>query len=135
MAGKSNYLELELLKWVTGQASALGTPPTQVNIGLYTVAPTSDTNAGTEVTGTGYSRVDSSGSWGAPSGSGPATVATNTIVQFPTAGAGGWGTVVAFGIFDQSGNRLYWNNLTASQLIDTNETARFAAGALQITED
>lgn len=135
MAGKSNYLELELLKYATGQANALGTAPTAVNIGLYTTAPTSDTDAGTEVSGVNYARVDSSGSWGTPSGVAPATVATNTIVQFPTAGAGGWGTVVAFGIFDQSGNRLYWNNLTASQLVDTNETARFAAGALQLTED
>lgn len=134
MAGKSNYLELQLLLWATGQTNDLGGAPTNVNVALYTVAPTGDTDAGTECTGTAYTRVDSAGSWGAPSGVGPATVSTNQIVQFPTAG-NNWGTIVAFGVFDDSGNRLYWNTLTASQAVDTNETARFPAGSLTLTED
>lgn len=133
MAGKSNYLELELLKYATGAASDLGTLAS-VNVGLYTVAPTSDTDAGTEVTGNNYSRVDSAGDWNAPSGSGPASVDNANAVQFPTATGGAWGTIVAFGVFDPSGNRLYWNTIS-NQAVGENETARFAAGALTLTED
>ena len=132
MAGKSNYLELEVLKWATGQTNDLGTAASP-DVALYVTAPANDTDAGTECTGTGYARADSTGAWGAPTGSGPATCANNAAVTFPTATAGDWGTIVAFGIFNGT-DRLYWNTLTASKIVAIDETARFPAGDLSLTE-
>jgi hypothetical protein len=64
-------------------------------------------------------------------------VTQNTgVVTFPTAGAGGWGLVVAAGIFDDLtlGTLLYFGNLGASKTIDNGDTASFAIGALSVTE-
>jgi len=128
---KSDYLELEVLKWCTGQTNALGTAPTPY-VGLYTTAPT-DAGGGTEVSGGSYARVSSAGDWAAPASG---SVTTNAEVAFPTA-SGSWGTVVAFGIFDAStsGNLLRWANLSASKAVGSGDTARFASGALTFTED
>lgn len=48
-----------------------------------------------------------------------------------------WGTVVAFAILDAAtaGNFLYWGDLTASKSIDAGDTAKFAVGELDVTED
>ena len=136
MAGKSDYLEAEALKWATGQTNDMGTAPTPY-VALFTVAPT-DAGGGTEVStsGTAYARVDSSTDWGAPSGTAPTSVSNSAEITFAQATAD-WGTVVAFAIFDAAttGNMLYWGNLSASKSVGTNETARFDIGALTLTED
>ena len=131
---KSDYLEAEVLKYVTGQTNDLGTAPTPY-VALFTAAPT-DAGGGTEVSGGSYARVDSSGLWGAPTGTSPSTVQNSSAVTFPQATAS-WGTVVAFGIYDAAtnGNLLRWNTLNASEAVDTNETARFNTSALTLTED
>ena len=135
MAGsKSDFLELELLDHVLGNAAY--TAPANVYVALYTVAPT-DAGGGTEVAAAGaYAR---------------ATVANN-VTNWPAASAGAksngteiafaeatasWGTVVAFGIFDALtvGNLLYWATLTVNKTIDVGDTAKFAIGDLDITED
>ena len=134
MAGsKSDFLELELLDHVLGNAAY--TAPATVYLALYTVAPT-DAGGGTEVTGGSYARKD----------------VTNNVTNWPAAAAGAksngteitfvtatadWGTVVAFAIFDAitAGNMLYWADLTQSKLISNGDTAKFAVGDIDITED
>jgi len=134
MAGsKSDFLENELLDHVLGNAAY--SAPATVYIALYTVAPT-DVGGGTEVTGGSYVR----------------KTVTNNATNFPAASNGAksngteiafveatasWGEVIAFGIFDAetAGNLLYWADLTANKTIGSGDTAKFAVGDIDITED
>jgi len=134
MAGsKSDFLENELLDHVLGNAAYAA--PATVYVGLYTAAPT-DAGGGTEVTGGSYARVavtNNATNWPAAAAG---AKANGTAVTFPTATAS-WGTVVAFGIFDAAtaGNLLYWADLTVSKTVGSGDTAEFAVGDIDITED
>lgn len=134
MAGsKSDFLENELLDHVLGNAAY--TAPATVYIALYTAAPT-DAGGGTEVTGGSYARVavtNNATNWPAASGG---AKSNGTAVTFPTATAN-WGTVVAFGILDaaSAGNLLYWADLTTSKAVNNGDTASFAVGDIDVTED
>ena len=136
MAGSfSDYLELELLDHVLGAAAY--TPPVNVYVALFTVAP-DDTGAGTEVTGGDYARVEvvnNSTNWPAAAGA-TATKSNGTAVNFVTA-TGDWTTVVAFGIFDDptAGNLLVWGDITPNQAIPSGITATFDVGTLVVTLD
>lgn len=134
MAGsKSDFLENELLDHVLGNAAY--SAPATTYVALYTVAP-SDTGGGTEVSGGSYARAavtNNDTNWPAASGG---AKSNGTEIEFPTATAD-WGTVVAFAILDADtgGNFLYWGDLTASKTINNGDTAKFAAGDLDVTED
>ena len=134
MAGsKSDYLELELLDHVLGGGDY--SRPATVYIALYTVAPT-DAGGGTECTGGSYVRksvTNNDTNWPAAAAG---AKANGTEIAFVEA-TGDWGTVVAFGIFDaeSGGNLLYWGDLSASKSIDSGDTAKFAVGDIDITED
>lgn len=133
MAGSfSDYLELKLLDHVFSGTAY--TAPTTLYVGLYTSAPT-DAGGGTEVSGNNYSRVSCTPSTTFGSASSGA-ITTIAAVTFPQA-SGSWSTVVAFGIFDQatSGNLIAWGDLTVAKLIQTGDTASFAAGDIDITLD
>lgn len=128
MAGsKSDYLENKVLDHALGTTSF--TMPSDVYVGLYTVAPT-DAGGGTEVSGNAYARelvYFASAASGATS--------NNAEVEFSTP-TGSWGTVVAFGIFDNisGGNLLYWGDLTQNKTIDTGDVVKFLVGDIDITE-
>ena len=134
MAGsKSDFLENELLDHVLGGGDY--SRPATVYVALFTVA-LSDSGGGTEVSGGSYARVavtNNATNWPAASGG---AKSNGTEIAFPEATAS-WGTVVAFAIFDAStgGNMLYWADLTTSKTIDSGDTAKFAVGDLDITED
>lgn len=134
MAGsKSNYLEDKLNDHVLGGPDF--TRPATVYIALYTVAP-SDTGGGTEVTGGAYARVsftNNATNWPA---SASGLKSNGVAVTFATATAN-WGTIVAFGIFDAvtGGNLLYWADLTTSKAVNNGDTASFAIGDIDVTED
>jgi len=134
MAGsKSDFLELELLDHVLGNAAY--SAPATVYIALYTVAPT-DAGGGTEVTGGSYVRksvTNNDTNWPAAAAG---AKANGTEIAFVEATAS-WGTVVAFGIFDaeSAGNLLYWADLTTEKTIDSGDTAKFAVGDIDVTED
>ena len=133
MSGKSDFLELEILDHVLGNAAY--TAPATVYVALFTAAPT-DAGGGTEVTGGSYARA----------------AVTNNATNFPAAAAGAksngteiafaaatasWGTVVAFGVFDALtvGNLLYWGLVTPNKAVGNGDTAKFAIGDLDFTED
>lgn len=134
MAGsKSDYLENKLLDHVLGGPDY--TRPATVYIALYTVAPT-DAGGGTEVTGGSYARKDVTNNitnWPAAAGG---AKSNGTEITFVTATAN-WGTVVAFAIFDTvtAGNMMHWADLTLSKLISNGDTAKFAVGDIDLTED
>lgn len=139
MGSKSDALEADILKAVTGQATSLlsTTPLTNVYVSLFTVTP-SDSAAGTEIATGSYARVQTVGKWGAPSGT--TQVANNAIITFPTATAdwaAGATQAVAFGLHSAStaGTLFYWGALTTPRNILNGDTPAFAVGTLVLTED
>lgn len=134
MAGsKSDYLENKLLDHVLGNVAY--SAPATVHVALYTTAPT-DAGGGVEVSGGSYVRkavTNNLTNW--PEAAGGAK-ANGTEIAFPVATAD-WGKVVAFAILDaeSAGNFLYWGDLAAEKTVKDGDTAKFAVGDLEITED
>lgn len=129
MGSKSDYLEGAVLNHVLRNTAL--TSPTTVYIALFTVAPT-DSTSGTEVTGNGYARI--AATFAAPSGGATSLSGTHT---FPAASGGNWGTIVAWAIMDALtvGNILYWGDVSPTKAINDGDTASFASGEIDITED
>lgn len=135
MAGsKSDYMENKVLDIVGGVTF---TSPATVWIGLWTAA-LSDTSTGAtagEVSGGTYSRAsvtNNATNWPAASGG---SKSNGTDIVFPQATAG-WGTITHAAILDAStnGNILYWWDLTASRVVNTNDIFKFLAGSITLTE-
>ncbi len=132
---KSGYLENEVVKWASGQAGIFGSGVSGPYVALFNVAPTS--TGGVEVTtgevaGGSYARENSDGKWSAPT----AGSVTNTFeIAFRKATAS-WGDIVAIGLFDASasGSLLYWGTVP-TMTVGANQTARFLAGAITLSED
>jgi hypothetical protein len=125
---KTNFLENELLDHVLRNSAY--TPPTTIYVALFTAAP-SDAGGGTEVSGGNYARQSAA----FDVASGGATQNTSEIA-YPVA-TGNWGTITHFALFDASsgGNMLYHAPLAASKAINTDDQFKFAAGAIDISED
>lgn len=136
MAGKTNYLEARLIDHILRATAS--TAPTTVYAALFTAAPndayTSGVPTGTEVSGNAYAR--QAITFGATSGT-PKQTANSALITFPTPTPSGWGTVTHFGIFDAltTGNLLYWAALTASKVINANDTVTFPISSMTVTED
>lgn len=125
----SDYLEVELLDMIVGKTDY--TMPT-VYIGLSTADPLDDASGLAEPVGSGYARVATTGvTWEVAAAGATQNAAA---ITFPTA-SGAWGTITHFALFDAltAGNMLAHGALGAPQAITTNQVARFAAGALDIT--
>jgi len=125
---KSDYLEDAVLNHFLRPGNSV-TAPTSVELALFTVAPGDDGTGGTEVSGNGYAR--QAVTFGAPSGG---TVQNSGIVAFPQASGGDWGTIVATGIYDNSGNLLYHGALASSKLVEDGDTISFVVGAITVSE-
>jgi hypothetical protein len=132
----SDYLEKALLD------ATLGGPtfalPATVYVGLFTVTP-ADSGGGTEVSGNNYARkstTNNATNWPAASGT-TATKSNGTAITFVQATPSGWGTIVAFGIFDAltTGNLLVWGDVTPNKAVGALDTPEFATGALVVTLD
>jgi hypothetical protein len=134
MGSKSDAFEVDILKAATGQATTVltTTPIAQVNLRLFTTAPT-DSSPGTEVAGGGYVMQDTKGKWGAPTAGNPTQVVNNAVITFPQATAD-WGNIVACAI-STGGTQLYWGNLTTPKNVLNGDIPSFAVGQLIITED
>jgi hypothetical protein len=104
-------------------------PPVIVYVALYTASP-NQSGGGTEVTGSGYGRQPCT--FGSPTNGSASNVAD---ITFPIA-LDSWGTVTSFGLCDTSsgGNILYYGNLSAPRLIETNDQMRLPAGQLICSE-
>ena len=129
MAEMSNYLEVKLLNLTLN-----GTAFTAVNnpyVSLHTADPT-DAGTGTEVSGTGYARVQAE--FNTATGT-DASETTSTDTTWAAAGSGGWGTVGWIGLWDAnaSGNMIYHTALDASKTIDEGDVFKIVAGSLTVT--
>lgn len=131
MSNMSNFLENELLDHILGTGS-YSAPCTY--IALDSASPT-DSGFGTEISGTGYTRI-LVGNWDAAvSGASENTCA----ISFPQAG-GDWGTVKAIVITDGSTpacatNVLFFGELSTSKIVGENDTFEISASALDISFD
>ena len=138
MAGSATDIwEKKILDHIFRNAS-LGLDATNVWVGLFTGAP-SDSAAGTEVSAGSYARVAvirTGAGWDAAAGDSPSLTDNTGAVTFTTATAN-WGTVTHFGIFDAAttGTLLYWGDLTTTKVVNNGDTASFAAGTIDITQD
>ena len=95
-----------------------------------------DASGNAEPVGAGYARVSTaSADWNASTGS-PSTVDNANDITFPEA-SGSWGLITHFAIWDAAtvGNMLMHGSLTASKTIGSGDTAKFAAGDLDVTLD
>lgn len=132
MADFSDYYEDQIINhMLRGQAF---TVPATIYVALFTALTGLEANDPTaEVSGTGYAR--KAVTLSAASGG---STSNSAIVDFGTAGAGGWGTVTHFAIVDHETNStwgtnvnvLMWKALTDSRTINANDEANFAIGAL-----
>src|SRR5258708_6978006 len=129
----SHYLESALINAVLKNTAY--TSPATTYLALYTVDPT-DSNTGTEVSGSAYARVAIT--WSAittnnPSGS---TVTNSVQINFAAA-TGSRGTVAYYGICDaaSAGNLLIHGALTTPKTINTGDIAQVAVNGLSLTFD
>jgi hypothetical protein len=134
MAGLSQYAQQELLDHML--KTGAWTAPTNIYVALFTATP-SDTGGGTEVSGVNYGRIICNG-WDAATAASPSLAHNTAAINFATPGAGGWGTVTHFALFDSLSagtNLLGWGALGTPKAINQNDTVSFAAGALDVTLD
>lgn len=130
MGNISNYLANALLNHIFGKGTY--TPPANIYVELSTTAPT---DAGTNVTppsGGGYARKQTApADWNTGSGR---IIDNANAIEFAEASAS-WGTLSHFALFDAAsgGNFLGWGALTTPKAVDSGDTARFAAGDLNVS--
>jgi hypothetical protein len=131
MGSFADYWENEILDHLFGKGSY--TPPT-IYVGLSTADPTDDASGLAEPSGNSYARVATAGAdWNVASGG---AIANANDITFPEA-TGSWGTITHFAIFDaaSAGNMLAHGALNVSKSISSGDTAKFAAGDLDVTLD
>ena len=132
MAGsKTDLLENERMRLMTGQTLATLSFPITPWLALFSVVPT-DAAGGTEIVTSGQSRVNASGKFAAPSGG---SIVTSAAIDFPTVTGSGI-TIVGVACFDAStsGNMVWWYDV-ASTPISVGQFARIVSGTgITITE-
>jgi hypothetical protein len=128
MGSLSNYCENKILDHAL-KNTAWSASPTAVYLSLHTADPTETGGVG-EVSGTNYVR--KAITFAAPASR---QILQSGDVNFDQAGAGGWGTVTHYGVWDASasGNSLAYGSLTSSLLINQNDTPTVASGEVDIS--
>lgn len=129
MSDMSSFLKVKLLNLTLNGTAYAGMNSPYVS--LHTADPT-DAGTGTEVSGTGYARVQAS--FNTATGT-DASETTDTDTTWSAAGSGGWGTVGWIGLWDAStsGDMLYHTALDASKTIDEGDVFKITAGNLTVT--
>ena len=124
MGALSNTHAIELINYSLRNST--------VYLSLYINEPGADAS-GTEVSGTGYSRVAIT--LGLPSIVGGKATSSNTnAVNFGTAGSA-WGTVSYWAIYDSStgGQMLWYGAFSRQKTIEVNDSVVVAIGELDVT--
>jgi len=129
MAGLSRYAQRELLDHLMKVGSY--TPATHIYVALLTAADT-------ECTGTDYAR-EICDSWDAATDADPCVVDNTGIIDFGTAGSGGWGTITHFRLSDAATGGTNWltdaTALSIEKTVNEGDPVTFPAGDLDITLD
>ena len=131
MGSFSDHWENQILDHVFGKGSY--TPPA-IYIGLSTADPGDAGTGMSEPSDNGYVRAQTSADdWSSASAG---SLDNASLIEFGEA-TGAWGTVTHFALFDAAaaGNMLAHGTLTQAKTIGSGDTARFAAGDLNISLD
>lgn len=156
MAAYTDFKENKLIDFmyrgqalgISGASAAAGSGPSIHYVGLLTAMPT-DSTAGTEIPSVnGYARVaiaSSLANWAGTQGAGSTTASTgssgttsnNVPINFPTPTGAGWGTGVAFGLYDAAvgGNLLDFAALDSAQTFNVGNAVSFPPGTLIVKVD
>jgi hypothetical protein len=104
------------------------------HLALSTADPTSDGSGLAEPVGNGYARVDLATLFGAAS-SATRDVTTDTLISFPTASGGSWGTITHWAIMDagSGGNAIWEDALTTPKTVADGETFEIPVGDLTLS--
>jgi hypothetical protein len=110
---------------------------TNIYVSLHTGDPGADGQTANEVSGGSYARYNSTANstyWAAATAADPSTIANAQAFTFTTA-TGNWGTITHFGLWNHATNTAAANYiggaaLTASQVVNSGNTASFATGAI-----
>lgn len=124
MAALSNTHAIELINYSLRNST--------VYLALYMNDPGADAS-GTEISGTGYSRVAIT--LGVPSVVGGKATSSNTnAVNFGTAGSA-WGNVAYWAIYDSSsgGQMLWFGPFSRQKTVEINDSVVVAIGELDVT--
>ena len=129
----SNFLELAMANYIFRSVSL--TAPTEINIGLFTTMPNEFDAGGVEPSAVEYARVlygPGASYWTEPqSGDGISSNVSTIIFPAPTGVA--WGTVIGFGIWDQSANLLFSHQLDIAVVVGSGKDApKFDPGTLRV---
>lgn len=135
MGSKSDNLEALVLQWALNAGGVTPTRPAAQYLALFTADPTDTGSAGTELSTAGYAR--QAITMGAISGTSPTQSANTSTHTFTNNGAGTWGAIAFWAIFDAvtTGNMLYSGSATVTRTIGASEVLTVAAGAIVVTED
>lgn len=129
----TNWLEDALAKHIFRAGAALP-QPTELHVALYTTLPAEDGTGGVEPSAASYARVQygpGSTYWSAPS-NGDGTVKNEFAITFPSP-TEDWGTIVGWGIYDESGNLWFVNALAANKdVLAGNPAPEFNPGAMSV---
>jgi len=131
MGSFADFWEDEILDHLFGKGAY--TPPT-IYVGLSTANPVDSGGGLAEPVGNAYVRKSTAaGDWNAASSG---ALDNANAIEF-TEASGAWGTITHFALFDAEtvGNMLAYGTLTQSKTIDDGDTARFAAGDLDVSLD
>lgn len=130
MGNISDYLANALLNHIFGKGTY--TPPANIYVELSTTAPTDSGGNVTPPSGGGYARKQTAPSdWNMAAGR---IIDNANAIEFAEA-SGSWGTISYFTLWDaaEAGNFLGWGALATSKAVDSGDTARFAAGDLNVS--
>ncbi|MGA0599024.1 phage tail fiber protein [Enterovirga sp. CN4-39] len=125
----SNYAENKLVDHLLGTTTF--TKPTAVYLGLFTADP-GEGATGPEVAGLGYARQAAQFS-----AANAGTARNTSLIVFPAATGGAWGTITHFGIFDAAtgGNLLVKGAFDSSRVIGDTDALLVNANDLAVTLD
>jgi len=134
MTALSSYAELKILDLLF-KNTAFTTP--NAYIGLFTSDPT-DSASGTEVSGSGYARIQiDNKTSSATANTDNSQITNSSAITFAAADGGAFGTITHIGIFDasSSGNLLAHGALAASKTVSDGDVFQINASGLVITID
>lgn len=136
----SDYLENATLDfWLGGNTGGYATP-SSLQVGLFHGTPGTPSTSGTvlynlenndtqdEITLGNYSR--QTVTFGSPSGG---SISNDVTVTFPTATANYDGDVTCIAVLDNSGNVLFYGELTVTKTVTTGDTFQVAISNLQVS--
>lgn len=131
-SGTGTYLAAKLLNQLFNGAAY--TFATSIDFGLYTTGGITAGGAGTEVSGTGYLRLQVTCNVTNFATTATNSISNSAILSFAAAG-GTWTVAVTLAIFEHANsNLLVFGDLAASKTLSNGDVFQFTAGNLTITQ-